>query len=236
MRSNKWKHPNAYKHGVFNQITIVPGENPKEFAALLADLVHEWKPDGPTEEDAVLSIAQAMWRKRRAQTFLGIQLLKNICNPRHPAYDEYINLTFFAAYLRNKPETAFEEYASRCLQPDMIRLLEQKFPRSNFKSTAEWTQAIIDEIETVLIPERKPPRDRTLAKIISSMRSAASFTDDLFNRELVLDERLDAMIDRAVKRLVQTKAMKQALGQLEQAPAKRTADQSGKVVQISRTR
>lgn len=68
------------------------------------------------------------------------------------------------------------------------------------------------------------------------MRSAASFTDDLFNRELVLDERLDAMIDRAVKRLVQTKAMKQALGQLEQAPAKRTADQSGKVVQISRTR
>lgn len=133
MRSNKWKHPNAYKHGVFNQITIVPGENPKEFAALLADLVHEWKPDGPTEEDAVLSIAQAMWRKRRAQTFLGIQLLKNICNPRHPAYDEYINLTFFAAYLRNKPETAFEEYASRCLQPDMIRLLEQKFPRSNFQ-------------------------------------------------------------------------------------------------------
>jgi hypothetical protein len=44
------------------------------------------------------------------------------------------------------------------------------------------------------------------------IRSAA-LSSDLFEQELALDERLDAMIDRAIKRLIQTKAMKQMLGQ-----------------------
>jgi hypothetical protein len=34
---------------------------------------------------------------------------------------------------------------------------------------------------------------------------------DVFKQELAVDERVDAMIDRAVKRLVQTKAIKQML-------------------------
>jgi hypothetical protein len=43
-------------------------------------------------------------------------------------------------------------------------------------------------------------------------QSAKAYSGDLFNQELALDERLDAMIDRAVKRLIQIKAMKQMLG------------------------
>jgi len=42
-------------------------------------------------------------------------------------------------------------------------------------------------------------------------RSAKVHTPDVVNHELAVDERIDAMIDRAVKRLVQTKAMKQML-------------------------
>jgi hypothetical protein len=42
--------------------------------------------------------------------------------------------------------------------------------------------------------------------------TATNFSGDLFKQELALDERLDAMIDRAVKRLIQIKAMKQMLG------------------------
>jgi hypothetical protein len=43
-------------------------------------------------------------------------------------------------------------------------------------------------------------------------RDAAFFTPEVIKHELTLDERIDAMIDRAVKRLVQAKAMKQMLG------------------------
>jgi hypothetical protein len=43
-------------------------------------------------------------------------------------------------------------------------------------------------------------------------RSTKFFTPEVFKRELAVDECIDAMIDRAIKRLVQTKAMKQMLG------------------------
>ena len=42
-------------------------------------------------------------------------------------------------------------------------------------------------------------------------QSAEAYSGDLFNQELALDERLDAIIDRAVKRLIQIKAMKPML-------------------------
>jgi hypothetical protein len=67
MRNQKWKHHNAYKHGAFSRYAIVPGEDKEEFETLYSALVQEWMPVGATEEDAVLSLAEAIWRKRRAQ-------------------------------------------------------------------------------------------------------------------------------------------------------------------------
>ncbi len=43
-------------------------------------------------------------------------------------------------------------------------------------------------------------------------RDAAFFTQEVVKDELAVDDRIDAMIERAVKRLVQAKAMKQMLG------------------------
>jgi hypothetical protein len=235
MRNQK-KHPNASKHGVFNRMTIVPGEDEEEFEALHADLVSEWAPSGTTEDDAVFSIAQAIWRKRRVQNFIDIQVSKNMFNKDHPSYDEYLALKGFVVILRGKPADA-EEHARRCLRPAMIRSLQRKVPPSEFKSATEWAQALINEIETVLLPERKPEcktaEDHTAEQIGSLILSAASFTNELFNQELMLDERLDTMIDRAVKRLVQTKALKQAL---DHTRTERTEDQYGKVVKIGRIR
>jgi hypothetical protein len=57
----KWRHPNAYKHGVFASMAIVPGEDPREFEELHSALVEEWTPAGATEQDAVLTIAKGVW-------------------------------------------------------------------------------------------------------------------------------------------------------------------------------
>jgi hypothetical protein len=65
MSNWKPKRPNAHKHGAFAKTAILPGEDPLEFEYLHHALIEEWKPIGPTEEDAVLSIAKGMWRKRR---------------------------------------------------------------------------------------------------------------------------------------------------------------------------
>jgi hypothetical protein len=65
-------HPflvHAVKHGAFAKTAILPGEDPQEFEELHSALMEEWAPVGPTEEDAVLSIAKGVWRKGRAQKF-----------------------------------------------------------------------------------------------------------------------------------------------------------------------
>jgi len=83
MSNDKWKRPNALLHGVFSRITILPGEDPEEFEELYSALTEEWAPAGALEEDTVLTIAKAMWRKRRAQKFIQIQVMKNSVDPHH---------------------------------------------------------------------------------------------------------------------------------------------------------
>ena len=88
MRNQKWRHPNAFKHGVFASMAIVPGEDPREFEELHSAVVEEWTPAGATEQDAVLTIAKGMWLKRRVQKFFQAQLFKCVLDPKHPLFDE----------------------------------------------------------------------------------------------------------------------------------------------------
>jgi hypothetical protein len=195
-------------------------KDPEEFKELHSAVAEEWSPAGTTEEEAVFTIATAMWRKRRAHDFLKFQLSRNLFDISHPAFDATIGMLVLVGALQKQPEPAFDMYASRFLRPSKINYLNQKFSRSNFKSTSKWAQAVIDEIRLVEptpnyreyeVPEELrellgegPEVWKKMAAIQPSLRSS-----DLFMQELALNERLDAMIDRAIKRLIQIKAMKQ---------------------------
>ena len=56
---------NALKHGVLSRYTVLPWEDADEYAALVASLVAEHRPNGPTEEHLVEELAGILWRKRR---------------------------------------------------------------------------------------------------------------------------------------------------------------------------
>jgi hypothetical protein len=210
MPASKAKRPNALKHGAFTKTAILRGEDPREFEDLHSALVKEWNPIGPTEEDAVLSIAKCVWRKRRVQHFLEAEVWTSEMNPQHPAFNEAVSLQLVAAIIEKTPDESLEWYTSvlaRFLAAKRIDKLEQKFPQENFGSASEWAQAVKDEITSFLLPDLGEAPKELLLKF-----SAATVSQDLFKHELALDERLDAMIDRAIKRLIQTKAMKQMLG------------------------
>jgi hypothetical protein len=128
---NRVKRPSALKHGVFSEAPILPGEDPQEFRQILDDVVEEWHPSGPTEQDAVDTIAKGIWLKRRAGRFREVQSLKSSVDPNHPAYDESFGLITFAAFMRVQPETALGEYASRCLRPDKIKNCKKNFHAAN---------------------------------------------------------------------------------------------------------
>src|SRR5438067_2752249 len=61
---------NSFKHGTFagNFVTL-PDEKHDEFEQLHQSLIEEWKPTGAIEEDAVFSVAQCIWLKRRIDRF-----------------------------------------------------------------------------------------------------------------------------------------------------------------------
>jgi hypothetical protein len=56
---------NALRHGVLSRYTILPWENSEEYQTIVAALVTEHVPQGPTEEHLVEEIAGIIWRKRR---------------------------------------------------------------------------------------------------------------------------------------------------------------------------
>lgn len=56
---------NAFKHGVLSTHVVLPHEDEGEFSSLLAELVQEHLPSGPTEMHLVEDLAGIMWRKRR---------------------------------------------------------------------------------------------------------------------------------------------------------------------------
>jgi hypothetical protein len=162
-----------------------------------------------------------VWRKRRAQRFLQATVFVNTFDPSHPGFNELLGLLNFCRAMSSEPETAFEKEASRFLRADTINYLTHKFPRSNYKSTSEWAEAVTKEIKTVLLPSTgrcwaSEPENGVEAGVrgeANRMRRTAllSASSELFEQELALHERLDAKIATKVKYLIQTKAMKQML-------------------------
>ena len=56
---------NALKHGVLSRYTVLPWEDANEYRALVAALMDEHAPQGPTEEHLIEELAGILWRKRR---------------------------------------------------------------------------------------------------------------------------------------------------------------------------
>jgi len=148
------------------------------------------------------------------QLFLENDMQRCSTYPDHVAYREAHALRSFCEILESsadKPENAELPFA--LLSVENRDRLRRKFPRLDFQSTSEWIRAIQNEVTSVLLPEAER-FDRSVAVLIS--RDAGFFTQEVVKHELAVDERIDAMIDRAVKRLVQAKTYKQMLGSISQ--------------------
>ena len=62
---------NSLRHGVLSRYTVLPWEDEADYQALLAALVAEHTPNGPTEEHLVEELAGIIWRKRRLRVAEG---------------------------------------------------------------------------------------------------------------------------------------------------------------------
>ena len=130
--SDRRKIPNALKHGAFAKTAILPGEDPREFEELHFELRKEWMPEGPTEEDAVLSIANGIWRKGRVQKFRDARIRRDKVDPDHPAYDQALILRSLYHILSTDPDS-FDQCLNNGLPREAADNLREKFPRKSGK-------------------------------------------------------------------------------------------------------
>jgi hypothetical protein len=224
IRSRKYKRPNAQKHGVFATPVIIPGEDRDEFQELLAELVDEWKPSGPSLRHALYCLTDSMWRLRRLKKSVQTELYVNIFDSHHPAFDEVWGFAMFIHYLSSEPEKCFDEHARKCLRPGKIDNLKQKFPRTNYQSTSEWAQAVTSEIISVLLPaipgfkapepgarvddvlEQAAREWRTDQQVVGSI----VYARELLEYEFKETERLEARIARQTRHCAELKLWEEA--------------------------
>jgi hypothetical protein len=203
---------NSFKHGTFagNFVTL-PDENRDEFELLHQDLVEEWKPTGALEEDTVLTLAQCVWLKRRVEEFYHREATGS------KDKDEIRFVIYVVNYILDNAET-FEEATNltRLLPAEYRDWVAKEAPRSNFKDDKTWIQTLTSKIRYFA------KGHQLYANAAEGLTSKATYLRELTAKKITLDERLDARIDKALKRLAQLKTFKQVLE--DQASRAKTID------------
>jgi hypothetical protein len=189
-------------------MTILPGEDSRRFAQLHSDLIEEWKPVGPTEHDAVLTIAKCIWRKDRVQMFLLSKFTACQRDATHPSYNAVTALHALCKLLEIDPDILDSRVYS--VSEELRLRLNADFPPEDFRSKSERVRAIQNEIKSNILP-----RLQLMPKPVevSFIESADIMKPEDLLHEITSDEQHDAMLERAMKRLLQGRTMKQMLGQ-----------------------
>jgi hypothetical protein len=240
-----FRRPSALKHGGFSKTVLFPWEDVEEFEALHRSLQDEWKPSGALEEDAVFTILTCIWRKRRIRdkrnfdTLASMQekefedmtaqplpffetrqettmyVLKNRPNSTGRVRDSVSQLVSFSSSLYSRLDGKFLEQSISMMRKEFSTHLKREVPKENYPTTPEWVQAIKREVDDVLLPR---VRAEMASPVNLAAKAAAFITTDRIIEDLILEERLDGMIDRAIRRLAQGKMMKQVAGLTKDYP------------------
>ena len=238
MSDKRFRPPSAYKHGGFSKTVLFPWEDADEFDDLHRSLREEWEPSGALEEDAVYTILTCIWRKRRIRdkrnldTLAALQrkevkelsemplpffdtkeektmhALKHMPNRGgRPRYDGKVSqLIGFSSSLYGRLDGQFLEMRMNMLGGELKAHLLREVPKESYPTTPEWVQAVKREVDEVLLPRARAEME---SPDHLAGKAAEFITADRILEDLALEERLDAMVDRAMRRLAQMNFIKQ---------------------------
>ena len=209
MNSEHTKRFYEVKSGDQAEVAVLPGENPLEFERLHTRLAEEWAPDGLLEEDAVLTIAKCMWRRRSYQRFIQSQGTTKSFDK-----DRYRQARQDLLALHKVLVEGAAEHKIRCeinrQQPPWDYHFLKWVPRQDFNDNEAWAREMAKEIKESLLPEIARVLDGTNEAIVAQ-REIPPTIDELFDRELRFDERNEAALQRAIDRLLELKQTKRPI-------------------------
>jgi hypothetical protein len=197
------RKPSALKHGVFSTSAILPGENLKEFNKLVKSLTAEWQPSGALEKETVLTLAECLWRKRRLDIFREMQRSKA----------DYSMLMQFGKIVSENTTEIEDSEADQIQEIDQIRTeAQQLFSNQNNFKEKTIHDMLTPMFDTFGLDEEQRTAWVKEAKELGELGALAEdFTLEELQKQLDLQERLEGMIDRCIKRLVHIKASKRLI-------------------------
>src|ERR1700730_7531485 len=201
------KKRNALKHGANAKEVMLWSESYEDYESLRVGLNQEWTPNGSTEEYLVQTLLDLRWRRQRLDRYGRISVQKRLDEIRDDNQTSHhienlgaLAPEFNEADSVEKVETILASMAP--LYSDTIRL---HWPFETGGDPAAWGPRIGKGLASWKPPTRHEGADEFVE----------IFDLDTFDDDLARIERLDAMIDRTIKRLMQIKTMKQMYRQLE---------------------
>jgi hypothetical protein len=124
-------------------------------------------------------------------------------------YDEAVLLELSASFYGDMSEQRLD-WKFRFQKNKFTDHLHEAVPREKFPEFIDYVRALKTEIDDVLLPrvrKERPSDDYIAAKTASEFLTAERILEDL-----ALEERLDATMDKAIRRLAQANALKQISG------------------------
>lgn len=230
---------NALTHGVYSRVTVLPGEDPAEYEKLRKEVFEEWSPSGITEQTTVMSLVNLMWLVRRLEAWWAQQWGGSPDHSKaEPPNDRMAEVL---AYVANNPDEALVAiYVERCdvklyvlrlllsklwrvqsreevlrgfdfLTPKLRAVLSESVLFEDFPDFREWRKALQRKTAEMIkeIEEPKPPSEPVEMPV--APLAPKPFTPEQISQYLHVMEKIEAMIEKAIRRLVQIKGFKQVL-------------------------
>ena len=124
-------------------------------------------------------------------------------------YDEALLLELSASFHGELTEQSLKW--SLDLSPNKYtNHLKETVQRENYPKFIDYVRALKNEIDEVLLPRARS--ERPSDDYIAAKTASEFLTPERILEDLALEERLDATMDKAIRRLVQAKALKQISG------------------------
>jgi hypothetical protein len=205
--SSSSKKRNALKHGAAAQEVMLWSEKCEDYEALRAGLYEEWFPQGKTEEYEVNALLGLLWRRRRLERYEQIGMQKRLAAVReaNETSRHIENLRSFGPkFEKAKTSEEVKELLSQ-LNPLYSNTIRSKWPLKEGDDPTKWGSKIASGLSEWK-PSQRHEEGNEFLQVVDL---------DSFDQELNRIERLDAMIDRTIKRLMQIKTMKQMWTRLQ---------------------
>ena len=228
--SKKVGNQNARKHGLYSKISkyaVLPWESEDEFNSLREEFRDEWKPNGASEEQAILDLTLYTWLRLRAVASARFNFSNSTVSDElksgECSLDDIIqHQTKVPGHARAALSAAERLINDLGATHEKIREHYYWTKDSEGKEIQQKLMVLRNDVSTLIEQTKKGVIEGVRALVQTVETSAGRFKEayqaDEIEKQVVLLGRFDASVEKVIRRLIQTKVSKRIDGVGEPAP------------------